>query len=453
MNFKYSKYNIPVGISEVNGVPKGIYNTSSGNYIALTKEQQSTFSALAEGNIDFNNKTKELFESGILIDARIDELKTIWHAFNSARTYKKAPQLTIAPTMNCNFGCYYCFEDHEKGVMSEKVQDGLIDFIEHSILSKDQKFLSVTWFGGEPLMGMKAIRRITDHIFRLKDQGRIEEYQCDMITNGFQLNKKLAKELIELGVSKLQITLDGPKFIHDQRRTLKGKGGETYDKIVSNILDLPDGIDIVIRINVDKGNASHVDTLLRDLQELKIFDRAHVSVAKVEDFQGHKELPSSFMTSMEYATFESDLKSKAIANGWPLHINSLSPSIAGVCQVDSVNSFVVDNKGELMKCWAELGNKGHIVGNVTNPKEWSTVKSTVLTERDPFDDAECLECQLLPTCMGSCPIIRNNNKINGVKTCPPFKYNYPSLLETQFGSESKIIKLFNLPKDQPGIKD
>ena len=39
-----------------------------------------------------------------------------------------------------------------------------------------------------------------------------------VITNGFKINKEKVKELVDIGVQTIQITLDGPPHIHDNRR-------------------------------------------------------------------------------------------------------------------------------------------------------------------------------------------------------------------------------------------
>ena len=55
-------------------------------------------------------------------------------------------------------------------------------------------------------------------------------YQANIITNGYLLNKEIVKELEDIHVKHIQVTIDGPKDIHDKRRFLKGKQG-TFDKI------------------------------------------------------------------------------------------------------------------------------------------------------------------------------------------------------------------------------
>ena len=48
----------------------------------------------------------------------------------------------------------------------------------------------------------------------------------------YNLNKDIASKLKKLNIISVQVTLDGPKDIHDSRRYLCG-GGQTFEKIVS----------------------------------------------------------------------------------------------------------------------------------------------------------------------------------------------------------------------------
>ena len=101
---------------------------------------------------------------------------------------------------------------------------------------------------------------------------------------------------------------------------------------------------------------------------------------------------------------------------------------------------MVSAKGELYKCWAELENDGHCVGHLEDPESWTRIAKTPLTERDPLDDAECRECALLPTCLGSCPKVRDLNRNFHGKQCPPYKYHFDDLVYRQFGETSAIRK-------------
>jgi len=68
--------------------------------------------------------------------------------------------LTIAPTSTCNFSCPYCFEHGIKyKTMNDEIIDALINFIERKSKITNNS-VSITWYGGEPLLGFKKIKKI-----------------------------------------------------------------------------------------------------------------------------------------------------------------------------------------------------------------------------------------------------------------------------------------------------
>ena len=71
-------------------------------------------------------------------------------------------------------------------------------------------------------------------------------------------------------VSWLQVTVDGPPDVHNQRRPLKG-GGETFAQTLTAVqLALGHGIKVSIRINVDQTNRTYLRELLEILASHKL---------------------------------------------------------------------------------------------------------------------------------------------------------------------------------------
>ena len=113
-------------------------------------------------------------------------------------------------------------EEHKNISMTDEVEDKLVKFISSN---EQAKQLTVTWFGGEPLLEFKRIVSLTK-----KMQALNLDYQADMITNGYLLTEKVVAMLPSLSISSLQITINGMKAVHDSRRCLK-LGAPTFDRI------------------------------------------------------------------------------------------------------------------------------------------------------------------------------------------------------------------------------
>ena len=73
--------------------------------------------------------------SGCIIDDSTDELTELEFRRNYSKYRADFLGLTITPTLNCNFRCQYCFEEHKVGNMDQHTQDALIQFISKRVQS------------------------------------------------------------------------------------------------------------------------------------------------------------------------------------------------------------------------------------------------------------------------------------------------------------------------------
>jgi uncharacterized protein len=440
-----SRFNVPVSNGET---PRyALYNTATGNYVVLDGELRQLYERIEAGDTP-PPQGGLLYQAGFAIEDDIDEVAAIRQVFGTFRASRYSPHLTIAPTMDCNFGCEYCFESHRPGSISEPVQDRLLEFLMQLVEPRQGlDRLSVSWFGGEPLMALPAIRRLTREFLALCERGTLAGYNATIITNGSGLTASVCAELEALAIQRVQVTLDGPPATHDQRRFFKRTRAPTFERVVEQFALVPSGITLVVRMNVDRHNMGHAVALFEELERRGVLGRVLVDLARVENF-GEGTTASALLSSREFAAFKSEMIDVCQRHGWPLMSQPPSPSLQGVCQVDSVNSFVVDPRGELFKCWAELGNGGEPVAHLNEPGSWTAIRQTSLTARDPFDDAECRSCSLLPTCLGSCPKTRDlNRRIRG-KECPPYKHHFGQLVRARYGDTTSIQRMVR-PKDPP----
>ena len=74
-----------------------------------------------------------------------------------------------------------------------------------------------------------------------------------------------------------------------------------------------------------------------------------------------------------------------------------------------MNVFCVGINGELYKCEHDIGIQKHAVGNIRNGL---TYNKYFLDFMDLPLPKKCLNCKILPVCMGGCPhrrLMNNNN--------------------------------------------
>ncbi|MBO7674481.1 MAG: radical SAM protein, partial [Atopobiaceae bacterium] len=170
------------------------------------------------------------------------------------------------PTMGCNFDCPYCFEDHFAKKMTPDVQDDVVALAERMLDASGAKHLSVTWFGGEPLLAPDVIESLSERLMSLAE-GRGGVYSANIITNGYLFTQEMADMLGRYKVRSAQVTIDGLGATHDATRRLAG-GGATFERITANLRDVNFPFRVSIRHNVHEGNKSEMDELEAFVKEL-----------------------------------------------------------------------------------------------------------------------------------------------------------------------------------------
>ena len=96
-------------------------------------------------------------------------------------------ELTILTHGDCNFRCY-CYEKFEKYCYVNRDRRCHCPILKEKLQSRKYKYLSVGWFGGEPLLGYKTIKRLSPCFIDLCEKYQIH-YQSAITTNGYLLTK------------------------------------------------------------------------------------------------------------------------------------------------------------------------------------------------------------------------------------------------------------------------
>lgn len=249
-------------------------NTRTGSLAHVEEEKHKQFKQyIAEKKEITDSKFfKDLKYCGFLVEDNFDEKKEIKMRLLNSRYDTSVLSLTITPTMACNFRCTYCFESGHycNGVMTEETEDDICKLVEKE--SSHLEKLVITWYGGEPLLAIAPLERLTNKLRKVCEKYNIE-YLASIITNGYLLTEDICDKLVELGVTDVQITLDGDEKTHNKRRPL-ANGGHTYETILDNLDKIHGKIGIAIRINVDKENQNEVQNVIDELKE-EIFLRTY----------------------------------------------------------------------------------------------------------------------------------------------------------------------------------
>lgn len=402
-----------------------LYNFMTDALVECDVEITSRLSDIDRLTLD---EIEFLRENGFIIQENYEEDDFLRLGNKLICTNSDMLSILIAPTMECNFNCPYCFEHHRTGFMSLSVQNEIIRFIENSIKENQHKHLFVYWFGGEPLLGIDIIEKMSKEILEITDKYGLK-YSSAMSTNGYFLTQKNIDILEKCRLTRIQVTLDGMKELNDKTRVLVDGTG-TFDIIINNLMQLRTGIKIYVRINLNKENQSEiakVSDLIKKIKEKNDIDistyGAHMSVYEYNN----EDVDELELSIKEY----SDVLKKNNIIG----TNKNNNIRFSFCDAAKIYSYCFDEYGNMYKCWNDIGNDKYIYDNVINANARGIVNYTEKNALDylvnSFPD-ECIGCKVLPICMGGCI---KKRVIEKKKSCSPIKYNLDDYVNKKYFME------------------
>lgn len=361
---------------------------------------------------------------------------------------KKAMSFIIIPTYKCNFGCPYCFEtDFLKDtsqVISEKVINAAFDVM--NFLSNEKLFAekALALFGGEPLLDDDEVRDAVEMILIKARENHFAHIK--VVTNGATLHEYI--DMLEYyQVDTIQLTIDGPKEVHDSRRYFKNTHAGSFDLIMENVeLSLSKGFTTHLRVNLDKENIDRFPELIDYMLKRRLFkyDNLHLAPAVVGDF-GNKGTYGSVASVgyilkkvLEFSRIYDWPNNALNLEAWPglkyiqYVLKNRRPYIPLFSHCDSnVHTYAFDPFGDIYTCPDIIGRKEFSVGTFY-PK--FLIKGEELRKwrlRNIFTLSQCTYCNYALICGGGCTL-------EAVNTCKDIlspacrKKDLKNILQTAF---------------------
>lgn len=438
IKYKPSKYNFFFDSKDGTHLA---FNAVSGGFVKIKDENYKEAIKIIKTpkRYDKINCDRSLWDASVknrfIIPSTMDEIKVLELRNYLAKYSDATLSLTIAPTLNCNFKCPYCYEVPNKNRITDEKSNSIINLINNEV--QKLKRLHIVWFGGEPLLCADIIYKLGLKIKYICNRNNCI-YGASITTNGFLLTKRIAENLKETNVNFVQITVDGPENIHDQRRILTG-GGKTYKTIIDNIKNAIDIIpQIAVRINVDKQNVNYIDELLASLIKEDLHKGIYLSFeATSAESAACQTYSQHVFNDREFSSIIIDLWNKAIDQGFWL--SEIPLTVSNYCGMVPLKSYVMDYDCDLYKCYADVGIKQLSVGKITDSGEINLEieKLAKWMGIDPFKRKECIKCKVLPLCMGGC--IYNEWKGSKNKKCKYYRWNLENMLRIVYQFKNKNL--------------
>jgi len=141
------------------------------------------------------------------------------------RRPSRVQAICLAVTHRCNLNCQYCFES----AYPERESDMSLDNARAALrLFPEDSDMSISFFGGEPLLQFDLIRQIVGDAERMAADRKVN-ISFHITTNGTLLTREISEFLDAHGFSMI-VSLDGEKVIHNSCR---GMHAETMRGLAS----------------------------------------------------------------------------------------------------------------------------------------------------------------------------------------------------------------------------
>ncbi|MCX6220055.1 MAG: radical SAM protein [Bacteroidia bacterium] len=441
-----SKHNI---VSKVAGSESYfVVNLLSGNADLLTKEEADTLTkqdiALAENQQMVN----DLAENGYIITAENENkiYRNRYFDFVDQRDDEEV-QLFFVPNYSCNFSCSYCYQDeytnpHQRA--TPELIHAFFDYVRKELPGR-RKYLTI--FGGEPLLNTPQQRELIALLVEKSNEAGID---ICVVTNGYYLENYI--DLLSKGkIREIQITLDGTKKIHDQRRFIKG-GSPTFEPIVRGIdAALTAGFPVNLRMVIDKQNIGNLPELasfaiekgwtshpLFKTQIGRNYELHHCQSTPDQLFTRISLFRKIFELTEEYPHILKFYKPSYSVAKYLSENGTLPDPLFDACPACK-SEWAFDYTGRIYSCTATVGKEEEALGTFYPEVTKNEQLIHQWASRDVTSIEECRNCSVQLACGGGCgSVAKNKNGSILSPDCRPVKELLEIGFRAYFGAELTI---------------
>jgi uncharacterized protein len=407
-----------------------LYSTKKTSKILIKEE---SFSSIINGTLSPESEAT-LSKLGMLVPDIETEKKEVLGFIDEINEKNKILNISVILNLDCNFNCVYCYEGDMKGrhYMTDETAGLLLNFARDRFRGRKER-INIDFYGGEPLLSTDLIKSISAEMKSFAE-GRGAAYSCHLVTNGSLFTRRIARELAELGLTSVKITLDGPPDIHNAFRPFKSGAG-SFDIIIENIRQTCDIVKVYIGGNYTEDNYTKFPLLFGHLEKEgltpdKISEVNFYPVMKNPvDINSSVDFTDGFMSLNEPWVIQAGalLREEILKNGY----NSVKV-MPSPCQMEVKDFYVVNYDGGICKCPSFIGRENFRIGSVRDGiEDYRSSHKLGFYKNDV-----CEECVYLPLCFGGCrymTYVRDGN----IDTVDCKKLHLDAVLETVIKQDIK----------------
>ncbi len=369
--------------------------TSDGKqflYHTLTKQ---CVEAILPASCSANEGFDELIQGRFLVPSEQIEYPLYESVSKLLRTLHRKPGYngyTILPTFACNARCVYCYE---AGVEQHAMKPETVDQLIHFLLETHAKEeLTLTWFGGEPLLCPHVIDRVSAAL-----QEAAVPFHAIIVTNASLITPEILEKMTGAWkVKRVQVSMDGAEADYVARKRYR-QDLDQYHTVIQAIDRMAEaGIQVTIRCNVDEQNIGSVPLFLEDLKTaITHKENVRFYLARLFQTYGDAHNPDLIQAIR-------DLSPAIASAGFQPQLGSTSVNKLRInhCMADG-SGVVISPDGGIAAC-EHLPSEtryGDIWNGPTSPEIRAEFTRTDRTRE------KCRSCPFLPICtsFASCPNI------------------------------------------------
>ena len=370
-------------------------NTMTGEVALLSESEKELFNNLPLNTSNDSQNLAGLLYHGFVVPNTCDEAKRC-DQLKSVFLHKDAAKgiinnYNILPTTGCNARCFYCYESNIKHInMSDDTASCLVDFIANH---HGDKKVNISWFGGEPTLGVRQINYISDKLSQLNIP-----FRSEMVSNGYLFDHNLVKHAKSCWhLDLIQITLDGTEDVYNHTKAYITITDNAYRRVLRNIqLFLDEGINVNIRLNMDNHNDHNLEMLIDELADrFKGEKRLAVYVRLLKENAGFSPIKHTADDKHRLRDRYLRIQNRLEKNGWSQIWRFEIPRLRTFsCMADNPCAIQCTPDGILGKCEDHIYD--HTVGTLL---EGVTKSSEIDWWKQRITLKDCPGCVLYPSCV------------------------------------------------------
>lgn len=433
-----SRYNFVVP----SGAEHLAFNAFSGALIALRGTDGAAVAAGLMGQSSFSiaelpqGLISDLIEKGFVTLGGDVQFQQIRERFAEAR--RDTPMvLTITTTLDCNLGCYYCYQERSDDRLRSADISQIVSDTRERLSRSARDRLHVDWYGGEPLANPDFIERCSSALQAMCQELGVR-YRASIISNGTLWPEDVGSFVARHAISQVQISFDGLAARHDKIRRYRSEkdrsaGNSSYGRAADLVDRLADHARVDVRFNLDRVSAKELMEFVRAARVRGWFDKRFpvvIQPARVSDYSERSAFLKDHKLSLEefdqirealHSASRVDggfhIEESEVPDGYPHPKTTVCAALAG-------DSVVIGADGRTFRCGLQVSESQRAVGTIRRsdatrgtssisgipvvsatsaPQATQVAQASWWRSFDPCDQPTCSVCSFLPVCMGGCP--------------------------------------------------